>query len=259
MLNGTMASFLVTIAVSVIMGMSVFISAPIIFRKKMTLRKIMLYNAFAIGILAFLLLDIYGNVAAIFGNTGINNPLEILFIVAFALTFLFFIIPKGSRDPGENPKRTSVLAALGIGAQNLTEGLVFGSAGAAGLLTIYFLSAIGFSLQNVTEGFPIAMPLVGSKAKIEKKFIASVFLIGGIPTIVGTLIGWVLFSNLFIVLFDALASAAILYVVLVLFHVNINRSRNDNKKESSHLVWLTYSGVLLGFAAAFVVNYLIVL
>lgn len=239
------------------MGFAIFLSAPIIFRKKMELRKIMLYNAFAVGILVFLLVDIYGNVATIFGSTGLNNPLEILFIVAFSATFLFFILPKGSRDPSENPKRTSILAAVGIGAQNLTEGLVFGSAGAAGLLSIYFLSAIGFTLQNVTEGFPIAMPLVGSKTKIEKKFVSSVFLLGGVPTIIGTLIGWMFYSNTFIVFFDALASAAILYVVLVLFHVNINRSKSDNKKETSHLVWLTYAGILIGFASAFIVNYLI--
>jgi ZIP family zinc transporter len=253
-----MTSFYLTLGISFIMGFSVFLSAPIIFRRKMTLRRILFYNAFAIGILAFLLLDIYGNVAAIFGNAGITDPLEILFIAAFVLTFLFFIMPKGSRDPGENPKRISVLAALGIGAQNLTEGLVFGSAGAAGILPIYALSAIGFTLQNVTEGFPIAMPLLGSKVKMEKKFIASVFLIGGMPTIIGTLIGWMFFSTAFIIFFDALASAAILYVVLVLFHVNINRSRVDDKKESSHLTFLTYWGILAGFAAAFVVNYLIV-
>ncbi|MDE1833762.1 MAG: hypothetical protein KGH64_00330, partial [Candidatus Micrarchaeota archaeon] len=188
----------------------------------------------------------------------ITNPLEIIFIVPFVITFMFFIYPKSSRDPEENPKRTSLLAAAGIGFQNLTEGLVFGSAGAAGQLPIYLLSAIGFTLQNVTEGFPIAMPLMRLKGKLEKKFVAGAFLAGGIPTIIGTLIGLVFFSNTFIIFFDALACASILYVVLVLFHVNINRGRSENKNEMSHHMWLTYGGILVGFVIAYVLNYLVV-
>jgi ZIP family zinc transporter len=216
------------------------------------------FNAIAIGILAFLLVDIYGDVSSIFGNMPITDPLEIVFLVGFLVSFLFFIGPKESRDPEENPKRTSILAAIGIGLQNLTEGLVFGSAGAAGIVSIYVLSAIGFTLQNLTEGFPIAAPLVGSKVKIEKKFMSAAFLIGGIPTILGTLLGLVFFSKMFIVFFDALASAAILYVILALFHVNINKSRIEDRKEMKYLMLLTYLGILIGFVVAFVVNYAVV-
>ncbi len=252
-----MVSFYLTIALSIVMGFSVFLSMPIIFYKKIKLKQILLLNAIAAGMLAFLLMDIYGDVAAIFGNNTITDPLELVFIGAFAVSFLFFIIPKGSRDPEENPKRTSILAAFGIGLQNLTEGLVFGSAAAAGLITIYAISVIGFTLQNITEGFPIAASLVGTKVKIEKKFITGAFLISGIPTIIGTLIGLVFFSSIFIVFFDAIASAAILYVVLVLFHVNINRSRSEDRKEINMLVWRTYAGILIGFIIAYVVNYVV--
>ncbi len=252
-----MVSFYLTIALSIVMGFSVFLSMPIIFYKKIKLKQILLLNAIAAGMLAFLLMDIYGDVAAIFGNNTIIDPLELVFIVAFAVSFLFFIIPKGSRDPEENPKRTSILAAFGIGLQNLTEGLVFGSAAAAGLITIYAISVIGFTLQNITEGFPIAASLVGTKVKIEKKFITGAFLISGMPTIIGTLIGLVFFSRIFIVFFDAIASAAILYVVLVLFHVNINRSRSEDRKEINMLVWRTYAGILIGFIIAYVVNYVV--
>jgi ZIP family zinc transporter len=240
------------------MGFSVFLSMPIIFYKRFNLRNMLFLNAAAAGILAFLLMDIYGDVAAIFGSSTITNPLELVFLAAFIISFLFFMAPRGSRDPEENPKRTSVLAAIGIGLQNLTEGLVFGSASAAGLVPIYALSAIGFTLQNVTEGFPIAAPLMGSKVRMEKRFVSGAFLIGGVPTIIGTLIGLVLFSNLFIVLFDALASAAILYVVLVLFHVNVTKSRSEDRREMQHLMWLTYLGILVGFVVAYVVNYVVV-
>lgn len=253
-----MVSTYLTIAISVIMGFSVFLSMPIVFYKKLSARNILFLNALAAGILVFLLMDIYGDVAAIFGNSTISNPLELLFLAAFVIMFLFFVLPKGSRDPEENPKRTSVLAAIGIGLQNLTEGLVFGSSAAAGALSIYVISAIGFTLQNMTEGFPIAAPLLGSKTKMEKKFVSAAFLISGIPTIIGTIIGLVFFSDYFIVLFDAFASAAILYVVLVLFHVNIIKAKAGSKEETVDLNWLSYMGILVGFSIAFIVNYLVV-
>lgn len=248
----------ITIALSFVMGLSIFISMPIIFRKNTSMQRMLLYNAFATGILVFLMLDIYGDVASIFGSSSITSPAEILFIVAFAAAFLFFIIPKGTRDPEENPKRTSILAALGIGFQNLTEGLLFGSAGAAGLIPIYVVSIIGFSLQNMTEGVPIAMPLVGARKMLERRFVTGVFILGGAPVVIGTLIGLVFFSSMFIIFFDALASAAILYVVLVLFHVNINRARSRRKREIDHSIWLTYAGILVGFVIAYIVNYLVV-
>jgi zinc transporter, ZIP family len=252
-----MENIYLTIAVSIVMGLAVFISMPIVFYKKLNQRRMLLFNSIAIGILAFLLMDIYGDVAAIFGNDTITSPIEIIFLVGFAVSFLFFIMPRESRDPEESPKRTSILAAIGIGFQNLTEGLVFGSAGAAGLLPIYVLSAIGFTVQNMTEGFPIAAPLFGSKEKMEKKFLTMVFLIGGLPTIFGTLIGLVFYSNTFIVFFDALASAAILYVILVLFHVNIMRGLKSKEGIKSSM-WITYLGILIGFVIAYVVNYVVV-
>lgn len=252
-----MIDIYVTIGLSFLMGLAIFVSMPVVFHRTTGVRRMLFFNAGAAGILIFLLMDIFGDVAAIFGNSTITNPMELIFLVGFIASFLFFIIPKGSRDPEENPKRTSVLAGLGIGFQNLTEGLVFGSAGAAGLLPIYVLSIIGFSLQNMTEGFPIAAPLVGLKKKIEKRFVAGVFVLGGAPTVIGTLIGLVFYSNAFIVFFDALACAAILYVVLVLFHININRGRS-NAKGMKNSMWLTYSGVLIGFVVAYVVNYVVV-
>lgn len=252
-----MISTYLTVGLSFLIGLFIFVSMPIVFHRSTGIRRIMFFNAAAIGILVFLLMDIFGDVAGIFGNSNIANPLEIIFIVGFVLAFLFFIIPKASRDPEENPKRTSVLAGIGIGFQNLTEGLVFGSAGAAGLLPIYVLSIIGFGLQNMTEGFPIAAPLVGLKKKIEKRFIAGVFILGGAPTVIGTLIGLIFYSNVFIVFFDALACAAILYVVLVLFHINVNRGNGSSRGLKSSM-WLTYVGILTGFAVAYVVNYAVV-
>lgn len=251
------ANSYVTIGLSAIMGLSIFLSFPLVMKKKTSMRRLLIYNAVAMGILVFLLLDIYGDVAVIFGNNTITNPLLLVFIAGFVLSFAFFILPRGSRDPSENPKKTSILAAIGIGFQNLTEGLVFGSAGAAGFLPIYILSMIGFSAQNITEGFPIAAPLFGELEKTSKKFIIGVFLLGGIPTIIGTMIGLVFFSNMFIVFFDALACAAILYVILVLFHLNINKAAKEQEGIRKAMLY-TYAGILIGFIIAFVLNYAVV-
>ncbi|MDE1761575.1 MAG: hypothetical protein KGH59_00660 [Candidatus Micrarchaeota archaeon] len=243
----------ITIALSFVMGLAIFISMPIVFHKNTNARRIIFFNAIAIGILAFLLLDIFGNVSALFGG-GSLNLLEIIFILGFAISFMFFIAPKGNRLPHRNPKRTSIIAAIGIGFQNLTEGLVFGSAGAAGLASIYLVSLIGFTLQNMSEGFPIAAPLVGLK-KLDRRFVAGAFVLGGAPVVLGTLIGLVFYSSAFIVFFDALASAAILYIILVMFHVNIHRGLGEGNG-FDRAMWLTYSGVLLGFVVAFLVNYI---
>ncbi len=244
-----------TVALSLVIGLSVFASMPILFNKKTSLRRMLIFNSAAIGILIFLLIDIYGNVAAIFGSSTLPNTYELVFVVGFALSFVFFIYPRESRDPDESPKRSSMLAAVGIGFQNLTEGLVFGSAGAASLGTIYIISLIGFSLQNMTEGFPIAAPLFGSKDGIDKKFITGAFLLGGLPTVIGTLIGLVYYSSMFIIFFDAMASAAILYIVLVLFHVNMKKAAAATKEISDPALF-TYAGILAGFVIAFLVNYI---
>ncbi len=247
--------YLVTIALSLAMGLSIFLSMPIVLHKDTGARRLLFFNAVAIGILVFLLMDLYGDVAGIFGNAQIASPpyFELLFIAGFALTFLFFIAPKRGRDPVANPKRTSLVSALGIGFQNLTEGLVFGAAASAGLASIYVLSLVGFSLQNVTEGFPIAMPLMHAKSKVDKRFMAGAFLVGGIPTVIGAIIGLKYYSNAFIIFFDALASAAILYVVIILVHVNLKSG--PGKKPIKNAMWLTYLGIMAGFVIAFVVNY----
>ncbi len=253
-----MTSIYLTTALALLMSFSVFLSMPLIFYKKLDLKKTLFFNAIAIGILVFLLMDIYGDVSAAFGNGTLASLPVLIFLIVFAAAFAFFVMPKASRDPEENPRRTSILSAIGIGLQNLTEGLLFGSAASAGLLSIYAVSVIGFTFQNMTEGFPIVAPLLASGHRIKKRFVSFAFLLSGLPTLIGTFVGLVFFSSTAIIIFDALASAAILYVVLVLFHVNIIRGRVEDRKEQDRLVWRTYIGILAGFIAAFIVNYLAV-
>jgi hypothetical protein len=49
----------VLVALSAVMGLSIFLSMPIVFRKAMSSRTITLLNSAAIGILVFLLADLF--------------------------------------------------------------------------------------------------------------------------------------------------------------------------------------------------------
>jgi len=250
------------------MGLSIFLSLPVILMKGMRSRTIVFLNAAAIGILVFLMADIYGDVAPLIAASQAYLTIpsrDVLFIVAIASAYVaLYLIDQRRPEEGPtadgglpraprelNPTRLALIIAFGIGLQNLTEGLVFGAAwtaGQIGLLTVIFL---GFFLQNVTEGFPIVSPFLG-ESRYDLRRIAALFLIGGLPTIVGGAIGYFYTNVSLDVLFDALAIGAILYVVPLMLKVAF-------RPESSPLASyrkqrLVFFGLLAGFLLGFVVN-----
>jgi hypothetical protein len=48
--------------------------------------------------------DIYGDVSAIFGDSTITNPLLMVFIAGFAISFSFFILPKAAGIRKKTPR-----------------------------------------------------------------------------------------------------------------------------------------------------------
>src|ERR1035437_431831 len=88
-----MSNFLGTIAFSLIMGMSIYISLPIVLGKKTNEKTTILFEAFAIGILIFLMADVFSNVASLLykGGTlygyGADPLLSIVFAIALAAGF----------------------------------------------------------------------------------------------------------------------------------------------------------------------------
>ena len=145
-----------------------------------------------------------------------------------------------------------MIIALGIGLQNLTEGLVFGANWTAGVLGVLAVVFVGFFLQNVTEGFPIASPFLGTEARRGVPMMAGLFLVGGLPTIVGGAVGYFWSNNLFLVIFDALAIGAIAYVILPMLRVAFRPL--DTREASVRRNQLVYLGAMVGFALGFVVN-----
>ena len=197
-----------------------------------------------------------------------NLTYSVAFGVAFLVAFLGLYVvdnlprnaPRGTSagtpaeaaTPDTGPRRTALIIALGIGLQNLTEGLVFGAQwtlGALGLLAVVF---IGFFLQNVTEGFPIASPFLGTNARRGVAMMAGLFLVGGLPTLIGGAIGYYWTNNLFLVIFDALAIGAIAYVILPMLRVAFRplETRELSVKRNQ----LVYLCVMLGFVLGFAVN-----
>ena len=238
-------------------------------------------NALAIGILLFLIWDVlvhtYEPLDTALGHlhdrtAGIGPVLGYgtLFLLGISAGLLSLVYyerwlagrgrPKsfgpGTMAPGEltaartgvagwsAARRLSLLIAAGIGLHNFGEGLAIGGSAATGAIGLATILVIGFALHNATEGFGIVAPLAAEGARPPWAFLLLMGLIGGGPTIVGTVIGRQFTSAAMSVIFLTLAAGSILYVVIQLLGVAHKSGRKD----------LLYWGVLLGLAAGFLTD-----
>ncbi|HTT72603.1 MAG TPA: hypothetical protein VMG99_00420 [Thermoplasmata archaeon] len=252
-----MDGFLELVLLATVMGLSIFLSLPVVLAKSYASRTMTVLNAAAIGILIFLLADVFSDAATVIytnpSSPYLGNPeYTAAFLIPLVLCFLvLFWVEHRSRTLTLTPMMTSLIVALAIGFQNLTEGLVFGAfwaIGAIGPLTVVF---VGFFLQNVTEGFPIGAPLLG-RGDRRILLLAAMFLIGGLPTIIGGVVGYFYTNQLLLVVFDALAIGAILYCILPMLRSAFRPS--DDPVQTFARQRLTYLGILAGFALGFLVN-----
>ncbi len=254
-----MADLALLIVLSSVMGLSIFLSLPVVYSRRAQGRWATGLNAAAIGILVFLLADVFSDVSPILypngyvANAGYSVAFLIGLIVAFVGLYAVDNAPRRFADsPTSGPNRTALIIALGIGLQNLTEGLVFGVNWQVGIVGILAVVFVGFFLQNVTEGFPIAAPFLGSGQVSPASTMVGLFLVGGLPTIAGGVIGYFWSSPLFLVVFDALAIGAIAYVILPMLRGAFRPLAT--KELSIRRDRLVYVGVLIGFALGFAVN-----
>jgi zinc transporter, ZIP family len=265
----TVANFALFLAITAAMGLSIFLSLPVVYSRRAQGRWATGLNAAAIGILVFLLADVFADVATIlYPNGYVADPgYSIAFAVAFAAAFVGLAlvdrVPRsalqgaGAADEptstwGSGPRRTALIVALGIGLQNLTEGLVFGVNWTAGTLGILAVVFVGFFLQNISEGFPISAPFLGTTAKRDLATMAGLYLVGGVPTLLGGAVGYFWSSQLFLVIFDSLAIGAIAYVILPMLRVAFRPLAT--REASIRRDQLVSLGILVGFLVGFAVN-----
>lgn len=247
-----MLGFAETLVFSAIMGLSIFLSLPLVLSKKTGEMRTKLFNAIAIGILIFLVADVFTDASTILYNGsyyGYGSSLyyDAIFATFLAAGFLVLLYDESRSRTGLGPTKLALIIALGIGFQNLTEGLLFGSLGVTiGLAGAAVVVLVGFIFQNVTEGFPITSPFFG---RLEKRTgaILLLLLVGGAPTIVGGAIGYFYSSQIFDLVFYGLAIGAMVYVILPMLK-NAFRDMDYAKQK------MVYFGVFLGFVVGFVVN-----
>jgi zinc transporter, ZIP family len=247
-----MASFAEIVLFSTIMGLSIFLSIPIVLRRETGQLMTKFLNAIAIGILVFLIGDIFSDVTSYLYNKsyfgyGSSFPVDLSFGVAFAAGFLILFFLENRNKVGLTPSFLALIIALGMGFQNLTEGLVFGSLGVTvGLSGAALVVLVGFILQNITEGFPIASPFLGrTEGKVGQMIL--LFLIGGLPTIIGGGIGYFYNGTILDVAFDGVAIGAILYAILPMLRMLFRETDRMSQR-------VGYLGVFLGFLIGFLVN-----
>jgi ZIP family zinc transporter len=103
-------------------------------------------------------------------------------------------------------------------------------------------------LHNATEGFGICAPLAAEGARPSWGFLATLGLIGGGPTFLGTVVGQSFVSEAVSTVFLTLAAGSILYVVVQLLGVGARLGRKEI------LMWGVLIGVLVGFGTDWIID-----
>ena len=261
--------FPTTILLGAIAGLTIFLGLPIA-RVKNPSRSLQAFlNALAIGILLFLLWDVLSKGSepiyaalgdAKLGDAGNFIKLLILFASGFALGSLGLVyferrfirrVAKDSKTGEATPAQLSLIIATGIGLHNFSEGLAIGQASRAGAIALATILIIGFGLHNATEGFGIAAPLTSGNTgnRPSWRFLALAGIMGGGPTFLGTVFGYIVYSEALFVLFLALAAGSIFYIVGEL--LNVGR-RFDMRML---VMWGIVIGFLIGFGTDMILTW----
>ncbi|HJU13288.1 MAG TPA: ZIP family metal transporter [Candidatus Nitrosotalea sp.] len=266
-----------------IAGFTIFLGLPLALMKNLSSKKKGFLNAVALGILVFLIIDVFSHgyetasdaATSAFGGKGpMGDAVVDLFAlfggIAIGLLGLSWFehksmtknvpeilslenIQKGDDHLRQsfhdtNAYRLAMMIAVGIGAHNFSEGLAIGQSYVAGEIGLAILLIIGFGAHNTTEGFGIAGPLTGVLKKPTFKFLLLAGLVGGGPTFAGTVLGSLFFSNVAYILFLSIAGGALIYVSMLMY--------NAGRKQTTNNVLMVgiFVGVCIGFITDLIVT-----
>jgi ZIP family zinc transporter len=152
------------------------------------------------------------------------------------------------RDPASSKAlRMGMTIATAIGLHNFAEGLAIGVAAYSGDVGLATVLIVGFAVHNTTEGFGIVGPLGDVRPSWSWLLVAG--LVGGAPTLIGSMVGYQVDSETLSLLFYSLSAGAILYVIGEIW----NAMRRLGHRELG-LVMIA-AGVFLGAATEMIIAY----
>lgn len=218
---------------------------PLPFLRRLSPTRRGLVVSFSVGILLFLFADVTGEAVDLAGHTWYG---AILFAVGLIMGVAIPYAVSSRRQPakdvapegaGELKLLAAYIISLAIGLHNLGEGLAIGAAYAAGQLALTTVLVVGFALHNGTEGMAIAGPV--SEVRFRPKDPLIMGFLAGFPTVLGSILGAAFYSELAGALFFALASGALLYIIIII----TRRSR---------VLSSTFVGIVLGILVMYLTD-----
>src|ERR1700738_938365 len=253
------------VALGAFAGITIFLGLPVARIRGLPKSVQGFLNAFATGILVFILWDILSHasgpvegVLVVSRNGSATQFIGMVAIFAIGigaglLGLVYFNRAIFGRlkhaDHTPSPPSLSLRTPAGLGLHNLSEGLAIGQSARAGAIAFVGVLVVGFALHNITEGFGIAAPMTMAPKPASGRFLDLAGLLGGGPTFIGTWIGYLASSDYFYVAFLAVAAGALLYVVNELFHVGRRLSTPTS------FAW----GLLFGFLTAYATDLVLTL
>ena len=244
-------SFAETVVLGALAGFTIYLSLPFGRLQLLSNRARVGLAMFAVGVLAFLLVDVFEHALHIAeepveafgdgeGTLGKAIGFPLLLAAGFAagcagLALVERRMRRSVKHPPmaggatdamtveqaqalagavPHPKRALQLGmsiAAAIGIHNFAEGLAIGVSASSGEIGLATVLIVGFALHNATEGFGIVGPLGDVRPSWGWLMVAG--LVGGAPVFLGAMVGYNVNSEPLELAFYGLAGGAILYVI----------------------------------------------
>jgi len=280
-------SFAETVLLGALAGATIYLSLPFGRLKLLNNRARVALAMFAVGVLAFLLVDVFEHALGIAehavegyeegeGSLGKAIGFPTMLAGGFALGCAgLAMVERRIRRSVDPPRmaggsdamtveqagalvsevdgartralRLGMTIAAAIGIHNFAEGLAIGVSASTGEIGLATVLIVGFALHNATEGFGIVGPL--GDVRPSWAWLGLAGLVGGAPVFLGAMVGYNVNSEALELAFYGVAGGAILYVIGEVW----NAMRRYGHKELG--LWLLSAGFAAGLLTDMFVAY----